>query len=243
MIFLQGPARYETDLYREYRRTMNIALSLEIPQSLTDVAVARIRAAIVDGTLGLGQQISESALASSFGISKTPVREALMRLQQEGLVTIQPRRGTFVFTLGEQELAAICDCRTILETAALRMGMERQRPALAKSLSAVTGQMEKVWDSDAATYRRLDTAFHQCFLDHCNNQYLAEAYQLISGKMAALRTRLSLSPDHVRKSYDEHLHMTKLVQDGDVDSAIPVLEGHIGRRQGSYWITKEALSS
>jgi DNA-binding GntR family transcriptional regulator len=222
---------------------MNISLSLEIPQSLTEVAVARVRTAIIDGTLGLGQQISESALASSFGISKTPVREALMRLQQEGLVTIQPRRGTFVFKPGKEELAAICDCRTILETAALRMAVELQRPALAKALSAVTGRMEQVWDSDAATYRRLDTAFHQCLLDHCNNQYLAEAYQLISGKMAALRTRLSSSPDHVRKSYDEHLQITKLIQDGDVEGAVSVLEGHIGRRQGSYWITKEALSS
>jgi DNA-binding GntR family transcriptional regulator len=222
---------------------MNIALSLEIPQSLTDVAVERIRAAIVDGTLGLGQQISESALAASFGISKTPVREALMRLQTEGLVTIQPRRGSFVFTLGKDELAAICDCRTVLETAALRMAVERHGPALAKALSTITEQMEQVWDCDAAAYRRLDTAFHQCFFDHCNNQYLVEAYQLIAGKMAALRTRLSSSPDHVRKSYDEHLRIAQLVQDGDVDMAISILEGHIGQRQGSYWITKEAVSS
>ncbi len=166
-----------------------------------------------------------------------------MRLQKEGLVTIQPRRGTFVFTLREDELAAICDCRTILETSAVRMAVDRQRPALARALTAITKQMEQVWDTDAATYRHLDTAFHQCFFDHCNNQYLAEAYQLISGKMAALRTRLSSSPDHVRKSYDEHVQMTTLIQQGDVESAITILEGHIGRRQGSYWITKEAISS
>ena len=61
--------------------------------------------------------------------------------------------------------------------------------------------------------------------------------------MAALRTRLSSSPDHVRKSYDEHLRIAKLVHTGDVDTAIPILEGHIGQRQGSYWITKEAVSS
>jgi DNA-binding GntR family transcriptional regulator len=221
---------------------MTIALSLDVPPSRTDVAVARIRAAIVDGTLGLGQQISESALAASFGISKTPVREALMRLQQEGLVTIQPRRGTFVFTLGEQELAAICDCRTVLETAALRMAMARRQPALAAALNAVAGRMGRLWEADPAAYRRLDTAFHQCLMDHCDNPYLAEAYRLISGKMAALRTRLSSSPDHVRKSYDEHLQIAGLVQDGEVDAAVSVLEGHIGRRQGSYWITKEALT-
>lgn len=221
---------------------MNIALQLDVPQSLTDVAVARIREAIIDGTLGLGQPIPEATLAASFGISKTPVREALVRLQNAGLVTVQPRRGTFVFTLEENELSEICECRTVLELAALRGSYERNRSGLVAALNGITGQMATAWaTNDAPGYRRLDTAYHQALFDHCGNRYLNESYNLIAGKLAALRTRLSSSPDHMRKSYDEHVQMRDLLAAGELERVARILDGHIGRRQGSYWITDQVL--
>jgi DNA-binding GntR family transcriptional regulator len=221
---------------------MSLVLPMEVPQSLTDIALDRIRAAIIDGTLALGDQISESALAASFGISKTPVREALVGLQREGLVTIQPRRGTFVFTLQEQELAEICDCRTILELAALKMAVEQRHSELSATLGRITASMKAVWVvEDYLSYRRLDSDFHQAFFDHCENRYLVSAYGLISGKMAALRTRLSSNREHVQKSYDEHIALCDLIAKREIEAAILMLEGHIGRRQGSYWITDEAV--
>lgn len=214
-----------------------------LPPSLTDFAVDRIRSAIVAGSLRLGQQISEAALAQSMGISKTPVREALVRLQRQGLVEIHPRKGTFVFMMTPRELAEICDCRTIVETAALRLSMERDRAALVATLADVAARMEKAWSrGDERSYRLLDTQFHLAFLDHCGNRYLQQAYELVSSKMAALRNRLSAHADHMRKSYDEHVEMARLLATGDAEAAIHILEGHIGRRQGSYWMTSEALA-
>jgi len=110
-------------------------------------------------------------------------------------------------------------------------------------MSAITRQMDDAWNADPASYRRLDTAFRQRLLDHCGNECLLKACQLISGRMAVLRTRLSSSRDHVRRSYDEHLEIAKLVRDGAVEHAVSILEGHIGRRQGSYWIANAALTS
>ena len=221
---------------------MPLALAVELPKSLTELAVERIRGAIVDGSLELGQMISEAALATAFGISKTPVREALMRLQAEGLVVIQPRRGTFVFEVDERELAEICDCRTTLEVAALRLAAKQQGVELARALSAIVERMGEAREAgDAVAYRRLDSAFHQAFFECCGNRYLADAYQLIAGKLAALRTRLSSSREHTEKSYLEHIRITELIASGDLNEALAVLEGHIGRRRGSYWMTRDAL--
>src|SRR5580765_2602781 len=74
--------------------SMNTAQKLERPKSLTDMAIESIRSSIVEGRLSLGEHLSEAALALSLGISKTPVREALLQLRGEGLVEIHPQRGT-----------------------------------------------------------------------------------------------------------------------------------------------------
>ena len=80
------------------RAINNSIKQISRPKSLTEISVEHIREAITKGDLGLGHPVSESALASSLGISKTPVREALAQLKIEGLVKIFPQKGTFVFT-------------------------------------------------------------------------------------------------------------------------------------------------
>src|SRR4029453_15916741 len=100
---------------------------LERPQSLTAMAVDAIRRAIVGGDLGLGEQLSEGVLARTLGISKTPVREALQQLRNEGLVRIIPQTGSFVFTMSAHEVLELCELRLALEEAALRFAIERNR--------------------------------------------------------------------------------------------------------------------
>ena len=98
---------------------------IERPRSLTESALVQIRDAIVAGELGLGQPLSERALSEMLHISKTPVREALARLRLEGLVRIYPQRGACVFSLSAQEVVEMCELRLALESAALRLAVER----------------------------------------------------------------------------------------------------------------------
>ena len=91
------------------------------PPSLAETVLDRLRADIVRGALGLGELLSERVLAEKLGVSKTPVREALAQLRQEGLVRIVPQRGAYVFSLSAPEVIAICEFRQTLEAAALRM--------------------------------------------------------------------------------------------------------------------------
>src|SRR5262245_59707869 len=116
---------------------------IERPASLAAIALEQLRTAIIEGTLPIGSAISESQLAASLGISKTPVREALAQLRMEGLVTIVPQSGTFAFTLSAVEVIEICELRQTLEAAALHLAIERNRPHLVDGLAKVCAQMDE----------------------------------------------------------------------------------------------------
>ena len=215
---------------------------IERPKSLTEMAAERIREDIVTGRIGLGEALSEGALAASLGISKTPIREALMRLQIEGLVTIVPQKGTFVFRADAKEIKDLCDVRSALEPMALRFASQRNPSALAESLQAIVAAMTAARDAgDTAEYLRLDSRFHACFFEHADNAFLTEAYNTLAAKMAALRTRLGTDPGHMKKSYEEHKAMARAIVERRLDDALGILEGHIGRKEGSYWDEGEVL--
>lgn len=215
---------------------------LERPKSLTEMAADHIRAAIVNGDLLMGTALSEGSLAKELGISKTPVREALFRLRNEGLVTIVPQKGTFVFTADAKELKDICDLRAALETTALTFAVRRNADAFTAALRRVTTAMTDArQNDDTKTYLHLDTDFHGLFFDYCDNPYLKEAYRLIAAKMAVLRLQLGTDPAHMEKSYREHLDICAAVAAGQVAPALEILEGHIARKEGSYWNMPEEI--
>jgi DNA-binding GntR family transcriptional regulator len=111
------------------------------PKSLTELVVDELRTRIIDGRLRLGEALSENTLAAELGISKTPVREALLQLKLERLVDVSPQRGTYVFRLAADEVVMISELREILETAAARGAVERSHGALVARMSEIYSAM------------------------------------------------------------------------------------------------------
>ena len=204
------------------------------PKSLFEMAAEYIRHAITKGHLKLGQPISEGALASSLGISKTPVREALAKLKMEGLVHVFPQKGTFVFTLTEKEVIDFCEHRYTLESTALTFAFDRNRePFLAAEKETVDGMRSAKIENDEDQYLELDSDFHLLFFRYCGNQYLDDAYRFIAARVAAMRTHLSLVPGHTTKSFEEHIDMLQCISDNDVAKALKILDEHITRTKNS----------
>ncbi len=204
------------------------------PKSLTEIAVEYIRDAIAKGDLGLGHPISESVLASSLGISKTPVREALAQLKIEGLVKIFPQKGTFVFTMSEKEVIEICEFRYTLESAALKLAIKRSRQAYLKELKGVETRMSIARrEKRVVQYLDLDADFHLLFFKYCGNQYMVEAYRMIVARVAAVRTHLAALPRHTEKSYNEHKKMIKSIEENRLDETLKILDEHISRTKES----------
>ena len=107
-------------------------MALERPKSLRELALEYLRNRIVDGTFQMGQVLSERKISEELGVSKSPVREALAQLRDEGLVDIEPQKGARVFTLSEEEVIQICDFRQAIESASFELALQRDPARLAK---------------------------------------------------------------------------------------------------------------
>lgn len=210
-------------------------MSLTRPQSLKDLAIGELRRRIVEGQVALGDALSENALAVDLGISKTPVREALLQLKTDGLVDIQPQRGTFVFSLTAEEVSAICELRMILELAAIEAAMTRRPGETLERLRAVVEEMGVAHAAgDIASYRRLDGAFHDVVVHAAGNPFLASAYALISFRIQALRCRLTHLAQLNDRSLDDHRALVRLIAAGRVDEVKALLRTHIDNTKHDY---------
>jgi DNA-binding GntR family transcriptional regulator len=209
---------------------MNHPLRLERPQLLADLAVERIRQAIVDGEVALGSQMSEAQLAQQMGVSKTPVREALLRLKGEGLVEVHPQRGSFVFRLEPDQVGQLCRYRAMVETAALAEALAAAPGPLAEGMARCVAAMRVAERArDAKALARIDMDFHWQFLAHCPNAYLRTGYDVIRWQLVALRHR---SP--IDNAVDSHQVLLDAVQAGDATRAAALLREHVFENEPRY---------
>lgn len=209
--------------------------TIERPKSLSQTVLEHLREQIISGDFELGSALSERQLAEALKVSKTPVREALVQLKSEGLVTILPQRGAFVFTLSAREVIEMCEFRLAIETTALKFAIERNREQLVEDISTIVALMQKASEQqDIKEYLRLDTEFHAAFFRHCGNQYIKDSYARYVGKIAALRTHLAAKPMHTKLSLDEHIHLCAALRDGTQAEIDQILVAHIGRTRQTY---------
>ncbi|MFY0681686.1 MAG: GntR family transcriptional regulator [Thalassovita sp.] len=205
------------------------------PKSLKELALENLRDSIVNGTLEMGEALSERKISESLGVSKSPVREALAQLRDEGLVTIEPQKGARVFTLSEEEVTQICDFRLAIETAAFELAIQRNPDSLAKEMKAIVKDMQAAKKAgDTKSYLSLDTEFHQLIFKWSGNDYLDASYSRYVGKIAALRTHLSELPEHTSLSLQEHIDLANAVSEQDLMKIRALLDQHIGRTRQSY---------
>lgn len=202
---------------------------------LSQQALEQIRARIVDGTLALGEAISETSLAASLQVSKTPVREALQELKREGLVQIFPKRGTFVFEASPELVRELSDFRLVLETAALERVMVEAWGQLVDHLEPIVAEMnEAIARSDFARYRLLDAALHRGIVRFCGNAFLRDAHAAIEFRVQALRTRLSTDAENNNRTMTEHRSLIAAIADRDTPGALDILRHHILQTRESY---------
>lgn len=210
-------------------------MALARPKSLRELALEHLRESIVDGSLKMGQVLSERRISEELGVSKSPVREALAQLRDEGLVSIEPQKGARVFSLSEPEVSQICDFRQAIESAAFELALARDRAGLASEMRRVVIEMEQAREKGhEKSYLALDTSFHHLIFTHSGNDYLTASYSRYIGKIAALRTHLSKLPQHTELSFDEHKGIALATKEGNLDQIKSLLAEHIDRTRQAY---------
>ncbi|MDP9899283.1 GntR family transcriptional regulator [Variovorax ginsengisoli] len=213
------------------------AMRLQPTNSLATQVAVRLRQAIIEGELALGALIPEEALAESFGVSRTPVREAINQLQLQGLVYVRPQVGSFVFRPSADDVAALCQFRCVIEPKAAELAYSNAKFATVEAMEQSIESMESALARhDTVSYGHADTALHDALFENCGNVYLQEAYRLAAGKIAALRTNLSAPLDVERpESFEEHKKFVRLFIKGDLAAFAALVVEHV-RGSGKAYV-------
>jgi DNA-binding GntR family transcriptional regulator len=186
---------------------------IELPSTtLKFHLVARLRNGIVSGHYRPGERLNESKLAREFAVSRIPVREALMQLQEQGLVMNHPRRGMFVNSLSEEDTQKINSVRIVLEAEALKLCRARYTRDMDTDLNRMVQVMEE-WESgselDAAA---LDLEFHRAIWGFSRNPYLVKTLDSLVPIVLAHHALDSATHDMVRWTLKHHRALLEVVQ-------------------------------
>lgn len=200
------------------------------PRSIQHRVLDAVREIIVSGEAMPGAALSEVALAESFGVSRTPVREALKQLQAEGLVQIKPRVGTFVAAPSRREVGELSLVKEVLEGLAARLLAQRgevpELQALRDNIAASEAAVER---SETARYAELVHGFHDLIVEGADNHKLAAHYRTLMNQLAYHRLVMtSLSqPGRPGRSVAEHRHVLDLIIDKDPEGAERAMREHV----------------
>lgn len=198
------------------------------PRPLKGAIADEIRSRIIAGALGLGARVSDKEIATKLRISRTPVREALLQLEAEGLIVVRPRSGTFVFDLSPEDLREISDLRGMFETGAIRMGMEHRPERMVSALTTRVAEAVLALEAgDFAACEALDTTFHETLIEMSGNKYLIASYRTISDKVRALRRRLPQTRERVANAIVQHRRIVDLIAVGRTEAAVEEIMRHV----------------
>lgn len=184
---------------------------------MATVAYQRMRDLILSNSWAPGFQATEQAVGTLLGMSRTPVREALMRLQQEGLVTVVPRHGVRVLPVSPNDMKDIYDIITSLEsTAAELVAKSMPSPAQLRGLEAASEDMERaLLADDLEGWAKADESFHAQLLDLCGNEKLkAVVLNFWDRAHRARMITLRMRPKPER-STREHADLVAALRKGD----------------------------
>lgn len=189
---------------------------------------AAIRDAIVRAELPPGAKLSENELADRFGVSRTPIREALGRLRDDRLVQVVPQLGTFVARISIQAISDAQFIREALESAAIRPAAEQVGEEDIAALEENLLDQERVCESgDLDAWYLLDDAYHRYLCDLSGHQAVWPVSERAKSHLNRLR-RLSLSlPDYMPEMVVEHREIATAVGDHDPDGAERALRHHL----------------
>jgi DNA-binding GntR family transcriptional regulator len=199
-------------------------------QSLADAVADRLRAAITEGVYAPGEHLVERRLARQFGVSHIPLREALARLVEEGLVVRLPRRGARVASLTPRALEEVSSLRVVLEQFVVRRLKGRFTPEAHAGLQRIVDAMRSAADRrDLVRVHELDQQFHQRLWELTDHELLVEvAAQMRSRTNHFFRAAASsFGRDEVRQHAESHQELLDVIASGDLRAAERAMQRHV----------------
>ncbi|GAB2564034.1 GntR family transcriptional regulator [Leucobacter ruminantium] len=199
------------------------------PESAAVRAYEHIRDGIIEGRYETGEMLGESGLAAELSMSRTPIRAALVRLQEEQWITVYPKRGALVKGLSDRAISDLSDTRYILESAAVQRADGSQIAALTAMLTEQIAEQQAALEAqDVHRFVDLTTAFHRSFVEVCGNQVLLELSDRLADRQRYMLFKLEARLlEQCQLILDEHRELVHSLQAGDPARFAESLRKHI----------------
>lgn len=201
---------------------------MEAAKKRSETLRESIEELIAMGKLSPGQHLDETSLAEEFGVSRTPIREALIQLASMGIVEMRPRRGAIVAEIGPQKLIEMFEVMAEFEAMCGRLAARRMTPAEHVDLMAAHLACKAARDeSDPDAYFYLNEAFHDHIYAGSHNSFLAEQARALHRRLRPYRRLQLRVRDRLKNSFDEHEAAVNAIVAGDEEKTMEVLRQHI----------------
>ncbi len=200
--------------------------------SLRDEVYDLLRRRILNHNYLPGFRFDLSTLETQLGISRTPLKEAMQRLERDGLVEIRPRRGTFVTRLDPSDVAEGFDVRQILECAAAKIVAQKATDEEIAKFQALHDEMTLLLESDdyqaiVQDYIELDSRLHHYLIELTQNKRLQAVYQHIDTHLQIVRVRQKFNSSDSGQTQKEHEAMITALKNRDADAFCTAVQTHI----------------
>jgi DNA-binding GntR family transcriptional regulator len=190
-----------------------------------------VKRQVLTGGFPGGELITEGEVAAALGMSRTPVREAFLRLEAEGLLRLYPQRGALVVPVSSGEARAVIEARRVLEQFAARKVIGRGaavRAAVFERLSAeLQRQRDAVVESDWEEFSDADRAFHDVTLQESGNAIVAGFYSSLRDRQTRMNRELVMHEERIATILEEHRLFAEAVRDGGLERTEEVLRTHL----------------
>ena len=203
---------------------------------LHEVVFNTLRRAILTGELAPGERLMEIHLANQFGVSRTPVREAIRMLEQEGLVTLRPARGAVVASISAESVKDVLEVRRALDVLCARLACKRISDEDLKALRNACDAFEKKASESAPDISEIaasDVAFHDIILEATGNRRLKQLVNNLSEQMYRYRYEYLKDSDIYGQLIREHRAIYDAISSRDEDAASEACGLHIDNQENA----------
>lgn len=203
-------------------------IRLDSYKPLRELVCENIRQAIIDGTFSPGERLMEIQLADEMGVSRTPVREAIRKLELEGFVVMIPRRGTYVADISIKDITEIYEIRTSLDVLAAGLAAERIEDEELERLNRYLVEISKyvpIMNMDKIV--ELDSAFHDVLYQASRNERLCSIIGNLREQLTGIRGRSMSYPGRLAQTMEEHRALVDAIAERNVEKSRKAARTHI----------------
>lgn len=225
---------------------MSEFFTLENYKPLRDLVFDYMKEAIITGKLKPGERLMEVQLAEKLGVSRTPVREAIRKLELEGLVVMVPRKGAYVADLNAKDLLNVLEVRSSLEGLAASLAAERITDEEVEKLKKIVEEFRiKMEEGDLEALIRLDKEFHELIFAASRNDKLIQIMNNLQEHVHRFRVKYITEEKKAKRIYQEHKKIAELIEQRDANGARKWAEKHVHNfqeevvRDSKYFSDKE----